>query len=266
MPATVTEDRTFTATYTPIEYDIVYIMNDGTNNPANPDTYTIETPTITLEDPTRDGYTFDGWTPGDSIPQGSTGTKTFTAHWKENFTITFNEGAHGSITTQNVFVLPDGSPFPTPPGVTEGYRLRRFDGWPTMPATVTEDRTFTATYTPIEYDIVYIMNDGTNNPANPDTYTIETPTITLEDPTRDGYTFDGWTPGDSIPLGSTGTKTFTAHWKENFTITFNEGAHGSITTQNVFVLPDGSPFPTPPGVTEDTGYDVSTGGRRCRRR
>ena len=124
MPATVTEDRTFTATYTPIEYDIVYIMNDGTNNPANPDTYTIETPTITLEDPTRDGYTFDGWTPGDSIPQGSTGTKTFTAHWKENFTITFNEGAHGSITTQNVFVLPDGSPFPTPPGVTDGCRLR----------------------------------------------------------------------------------------------------------------------------------------------
>ena len=166
---------------------------------------------------------------GTGIPQGSTGTKTFTAHWKENFTITFNEGAHGSITTQNVFVLPDGSPFPTPPGVTEDARLRRFDGWPTMPATVTEDRTFTATYTPIEYDIVYIMNDGTNNPANPDTYTIETPTITLEDPTRDGYTFDGWTPGDSIPQGSTGTKTFTAHWEINkYTVTFDVSGPGSL--------------------------------------
>ena len=37
-----------------IVYDITYIMNGGTNDPSNPDTYTIEDDTITLSDPTRD--------------------------------------------------------------------------------------------------------------------------------------------------------------------------------------------------------------------
>ena len=251
MPLTVTEDRTFTAQYTPIDYEIEYIMNGGTNHVDNPDTYTIED-AVTLKDPTKTGYTFAGWTPTDNIPLGSTGKKTFTATWKENFTITFNEGAHGSITTQRIFEVPNGDPFPTPPGVTadSGYT---FDGWPTMPLTVTEDRTFTAQYTPIDYEIEYIMNGGTNHVDNPDTYTIED-AVTLKDPTKTGYTFAGWTPTDNIPLGSTGKKTFTATWKENFTITFNEGAHGSITTQRIFEVPNGDPFPTPPGVTADSGY------------
>ena len=251
MPLTVTEDRTFTAQYTPIDYEIEYIMNGGTNHVDNPDTYTIED-AVTLKDPTKTGYTFAGWTPTDNIPLGSTGKKTFTATWKENFTITFNEGAHGSITTRRIFEVPNGDPFPTPPGVTadSGYT---FDGWPTMPLTVTEDRTFTAQYTPIDYEIEYIMNGGTNHVDNPDTYTIED-AVTLKDPTKTGYTFAGWTPTDNIPLGSTGKKTFTATWKENFTITFNEGAHGSITTQRIFEVPNGDPFPTPPGVTADSGY------------
>ena len=31
-------DRTFTAQYTPIDYEIEYIMNGGTNHVDNPDT------------------------------------------------------------------------------------------------------------------------------------------------------------------------------------------------------------------------------------
>ena len=88
-----------------------------------------------------------------------------------------------------------------------------------MPLTVTEDRTFTAQYTPIDYEIEYIMNGGTNHVDNPDTYTIED-AVTLKDPTKTGYTFAGWTPTDNIPLGIDRQKTFTATWKENFTITF----------------------------------------------
>ena len=56
-------------------------MNGGTNNPANPSSYTIETPTITLQNPTRAGFFFTGWSPTNTIPQGSTGNKTFTANW-----------------------------------------------------------------------------------------------------------------------------------------------------------------------------------------
>ena len=227
MPATVTEDKTYTAQYTPVEYDITYELNGGTNNAGNPDKYTIETPTITFLAPTRTGYTFDGWysdaaftTVKTGITVGSTGDVKVYAKWLEDFTVTFNEGAHGSITTQRVFTLPDGSTFPTPPGVTadSGYT---FDGWPNMPATVTEDKTYTAQYTLVEYDITYELNGGTNNAGNPDKYTIETPTITFLAPTRTGYTFDGWysdaaftTVKTGITVGSTGdVKCTQSGWK-----------------------------------------------------
>ncbi|HHU35980.1 MAG TPA: SUMF1/EgtB/PvdO family nonheme iron enzyme [Treponema sp.] len=73
----------------------------------------------------------------------------------------------------------------------------------------------TATYT-----ITYNLNGGTQNPANPANYTVETSTITLATPTRTGYAFGGWyanvgltgTPVTSILIGSFGTKMFWAKW------------------------------------------------------
>ena len=260
-------DVTLYAVWTPHIYTITYEMSGGTNNGGNPVMYTIESNTITFLAPTMSDYTFDGWyeeaaytTPKSGISAGSTGNVKVYAKWLEDFTITFNEGAHGSITTQRIFEVADGGAFPTPPGVTadSGYT---FNGWPTMPATVTEDRTFTAAYTPIEYTITYETNGGTNASGNPDKYTIETPTITFLAPTRTGYTFDGWysdaaltTAKTGIALGSTGNVKVYAKWLEDFTITFNEGAHGSITTQRIFEVADGGAFPTPPGVTADSGY------------
>ena len=75
----------------------------------------------------------------------------------------------------------------------------------------------------ITYDIKYNLNGGKNHPDNPLTYTVED-AITLEDATRTGYTFNGWTPSSSIPLGSTGLKTFTAQWNaNNYTVTYYGG-------------------------------------------
>jgi len=75
------------------------------------------------------------------------------------------------------------------------------------------DRIFYAVWSdPIVYTITYIMNGGTNDPANPATYTVTSNTITLQPPTRAGYTFAGWTPVNTIPAGSTGSRTFTANW------------------------------------------------------
>ena len=55
-----------------------------------------------------------------------------------------------------------------------------------------------------------------------DTYTIVTPTFDLIEPTREGYTFNGWFTEDSfenivteIPLGSYGDKAFYAKWIAN---------------------------------------------------
>ncbi|MBQ4530530.1 MAG: InlB B-repeat-containing protein [Lachnospiraceae bacterium] len=49
-----------TATPTPVpKYTIKYVMNKGTNNKANPTTYS--TKNVKLKNPTRKGYTFSGW-------------------------------------------------------------------------------------------------------------------------------------------------------------------------------------------------------------
>ena len=48
------------------------------------------------------------------------------------------------------------------------------------------------------YTITYDLDGGVNNPSNPSTYTNRTETFTLEDPTKDGYTFTGWTVGKNL--------------------------------------------------------------------
>lgn len=69
-------------------YQITYTDADGVDNPTE---YTVETSDIVLQSPVREGYDFIGWTGtnGDipqrqvSIPQGSTGDRQYTAHWRK---------------------------------------------------------------------------------------------------------------------------------------------------------------------------------------
>ena len=58
--------------YVPIEYDITYNLNGGTNNEGNPATYTI-LDAVAFLDPTKDGYTFDGWFSDETLTQAATG-------------------------------------------------------------------------------------------------------------------------------------------------------------------------------------------------
>ncbi|WP_193391222.1 DUF5977 domain-containing protein, partial [Candidatus Symbiothrix dinenymphae] len=89
---TVTGARTLQARATPIPYPITYENLQGATN-SNPSTYTIESSTIILVNPGGRAYhTFDGWEEGNTIPNGSTGNKTFTAKWVEKIiTVTPDE-------------------------------------------------------------------------------------------------------------------------------------------------------------------------------
>ena len=71
-------------------YKITYKLNGGTNDSANPSTYTSETETITLKDAVKDGYVFDGWYKDagfkekvTEIVNGSKGDITLYAKWRE---------------------------------------------------------------------------------------------------------------------------------------------------------------------------------------
>ena len=124
---------------------------------------------------------------------------------------------------------------------------------------------------PTEYTITYDLAGGTAE-GNPDTYTIETRTFTLKNPTKSGYTFTGWSgtglDGENnmtvtIPTGSTGNRTYTAHWRYNgsghsysyYTFKATAGAGGSISPSgNVSVREGRNQTFT---ITPDKGYAVA---------
>ena len=226
-------DTTVYPEYVPIEYTIKYNLNGGTNNEGNPETYTI-LDAVTFEDASKDGYTFDSWhdavtldSPVTGLIAGSTGDCEVWAKWvADTFDITYtlnggtNAGANPATYTIETatITLADAT--------KEGYT---FDGWFSDAGLTTKvttialgsfgDITLYAGWTPIDYDITYELNDGVNG-DNPAKYNIETPEITLDAPTKDGYVFDGWYgtadfSGDAvttIALGSTGAKTLYAKW------------------------------------------------------
>lgn len=117
-----------------------------------------------VSDPTRTGYTFQGWVPG---------------------------------TGNTANTLP----------VNPSYGSSGPDAW-------------LATWATIPYQISYDLKNGTNGANNPSGYNIESSEITLDKPTRKGYTFRGWylnsqmtgSPITSITTGSYGDLTLYAKW------------------------------------------------------
>src|SRR5690606_5290124 len=85
-----------------------------------------------------------------------------------------------------------------------------------------------ARFTPITYTVTYSNLEGTIH-GNPATYTIETTTITLQNPTnRVGYNFVGWFDaplgGDEVSeivLGSTGNiEVYARFTAKTYTLTY----------------------------------------------
>jgi len=80
-----------------------------------------------------------------------------------------------------------------------------FDGWydaatsgtllDPIPEGTVQNLTLYAYWTPIEYEVNYILDGGTNDSGNPETFNVEDvdqSTISLEDATKSGFTFVGW--------------------------------------------------------------------------
>lgn len=74
-----------------------------------------------------------------------------------------------------------------------------------------------------KYSISYNLNNGSLSKTNPTYYYEEDEDIVLNNPTKTGYTFLGWTGSNGstastnvvIPGGSMGNRTYTANWKIN---------------------------------------------------
>ncbi|HEY8443857.1 MAG TPA: InlB B-repeat-containing protein [Clostridia bacterium] len=110
---TVNEDIHIVALFDLKQYRITYHLNGGTNDPDNPDTYTIVTKTITLNDPVKEGDTFLGWYLNSdfsgeevtSIPRGSTGDIELYAKWKSMEKAGAKKGCKGAASVASVVAL-----------------------------------------------------------------------------------------------------------------------------------------------------------------
>ena len=136
-------------------------------------------------------------------------------------------GGKGSTPATQYFVNNTATALkPTAEPTKNGYQT--FDGWYNgdtkydFTEPVTQSITLTAKYKDaITYTISYDLDGGTAN--NTASYTVESDAITLNNPTKTGYTFTGWSgtglTGENnmvvtIPTGSTNDRVYTAHWAD----------------------------------------------------
>jgi uncharacterized repeat protein (TIGR02543 family) len=205
-----TGDRTFTAQWTIIFYEIIYELNGGVNHPANDTVYTVED-TIVLKDPQKTGYNFAGWR-GDTIIVNSVGNKILTATWDAiRYSIRYElNGGANHTDNPATYTIEDSVVLKVP--TKRGYNFAGWHEGGVIAKGSTGDRTFTAQWTIIFYEIIYELNGGVNHPANDTVYTVED-TIVLKDPQKIGYDFVRWRGDSAIIVGSTGNKSFTAVWR-----------------------------------------------------
>ena len=234
---------------------------------------------VTVTASAYSGYRFTGWTGASSTNTSVTitmdGSKTVTANFQQitTYMVSFNaNGGNGTVSSLsaqegNSVILPDGS------GLSRNGYI--FSGWNTNSNGTGTNYNVNTTYTPdgsitlyakwniVTYAITYTLNSGTVSPANPASYTVETPTFTLTNPTRTGYTFAGWTGTNgtppqitvSVPIGSTGNKNYTANWTLTaYTVTFS-GNGGNGTAPSAQTVNAGSSITLPMGgELSRTGY------------
>ena len=215
MPA---ENLTIKAKWTVNQYTLTFDTDGG--SAIAPITQDYGTAVTAPADPTRTGYTFAGWTP--AIPETMPAENlTIKAKWTVNqYTLTFDTDGGSAIApiTQDYGTAVTAPADPTRTGYT-------FAGWtPEIPAAMpAEDLTIKAKWTVNTYTITYDLDGGTAE-GNPASYTVESGAITLAEPAKPGYTFTGWSGTDlegadnldvTIPAGSTGDRSYTAHWQVN---------------------------------------------------
>lgn len=252
-------------------------------------------------DPTREGYSFEGWSvkvlPDENdadhldadgaddaadetlLKAGDTYTITaggviFTAQWeKKTFTVKYYLPDETGAWVEKKMDTVDSVDYATyslwTPNAEDGYE---FSGWYQKPADIgvkakveklymAKEWKLYGKFTPIEYTIQYVYNDGKATSTNPTTYTVESDTITLADATGAdwGKTFLEWHDENGqkiteIPTGSTGDRVITAYWNWPVHLHYLDKDNNEIESATLYVSelePGACVLPT----GEKTGYD-----------
>ena len=260
-----------------------------------------DTITLPTTEPTREGYSFKGWSvevipaendadhldadgaddaadetllkAGDTYTITAGGVK-FTAQWKKKtFTVKYYLPDETGAWVEKKMDTVDSVDYATyslwTPNAEDGYE---FSGWYQKPADIgvkakveklymAKEWKLYGKFTPIEYTIQYVYNDGKATSTNPTTYTVESDTITLADATGAdwGKTFLEWHDENGqkiteIPTGSTGDRVITAYWNWPVHLHYLDKDNNEIDSATLYVSelePGACVLPT----GEKTGYD-----------
>lgn len=260
-----------------------------------------DTITLPTTEPTREGYSFKGWSveviPAENdadhldadgaddaadetlLKAGDTYTITaggviFTAQWeKKTFTVKYYLPDETGAWVEKKMDTVDSVDYATyslwTPNAEDGYE---FSGWyqkaDDIGVKAKVEKLYMAKewklygkFTPIEYTIQYVYNDGKATSTNPTTYTVESDTITLADATGAdwGKTFLEWHDENGqkiteIPTGSTGDRVITAYWNWPVHLHYLDKDNNEIESATLYVSelePGACVLPT----GEKTGYD-----------
>ncbi len=229
-----TRDFTFTARWNAIDYTVTFNPNHESGTPTKA-TYQYDKVVVLIDNPERDGYTFEGWyyngalwVSGTAMPAENI---TLVAMWElKSYTVSFSAGDGATAVAGQTIYFGLQATKPTDP-VRSGYI---FGGWLLngskydFGTSVRDNITLTAKWLPRTYSIDYVLGGGVNASSNPASYNIKSGTIVLADPTREGFIFLGWYDAEQngnrvteIKAGSTGRITLYARWQANtYTVDF----------------------------------------------
>lgn len=235
-------------------FTVSYNANGGSGAPGSQKKCSDITLKLSTTTPTRAGYTFNGWNTnssgtGTNYAAGANYTAnasvTLYAKWTANkYTVTLDRqggsGGDGSCTATYGSAMPTVN-IPGRSGYSFGGYYSQANGGGKQylkPGTSTtavsnnnwdiaSNSTLYAKWNLNTYTISYDLAGGAIASPNPTSYNVETATFTLNNPTRDGFVFAGWTgsngstPQTSVTIakGSTGNKSYTANWLRTYAAT-----------------------------------------------
>lgn len=243
------EDTDFYANWTLTVRTVRYELNGGENDEANP-RFFYGTETKILEPAEKDNQIFVGWYnnssfEGNKIEQLGYGMKSVTLYAKwanENYTVTYD--GNGGTATPSTQSIPYDTTIPVLATATRtGYSFVDwyFNGSLFDSNTkITEDITLVAQWSINEYTISFNSNGGSAVGQIKQDY--NTAVTAPANPTKTGYTFDGWYSDAGLTTAYTFTTmpaediTLYAKWTANkYTVTFdsNGGDAPSVANKEV---------------------------------
>ncbi len=229
-PYILTHNTTLYAKWTATPFSIGYDLRGG--SASNPGSYTVESGAITLNNPSRNGYTFTGWTGTGlsgptmsvTIPAGSSGNRAYYANWSPiTYYISYNLNGGSNVSNPGSFT-PESPGFMLANPIRPGYA---FVGWTgtglpgntvyvNIPGGSTGNRDYTANWAPYACTINFDSQGGSpvggmqrglwdTIPSEPST-------------SRHGYNFAGWFTGSgeraSFPYVVRDNATLYARWAQ----------------------------------------------------